>query len=91
MICRDCLGIGHQTHNFLICWACGGSGIAYCCDGDQVSIETETSTCPYCGKDVLSYWAPREGCVPRPEYTLVANWIYHTKCWDKQVKERPPG
>jgi hypothetical protein len=54
-----------------------------------MTVETETSKCPYCGEPVTSYWTP-EGCLSNPEYTLVADFIFHTKCWDEQVEKNPP-
>lgn len=24
------------------------------------------------------------------EYTLIADWIYHTTCWNKELEENPP-
>jgi hypothetical protein len=52
-------------------------------------IETETTTCPFCGKPVVSYWVSGGGgCLSRPEeYLLIADWILHSKCWDTQVEE----
>lgn len=51
-------------------------------------IETETTNCPYCGKSVISYWVKGGGCLSRPEeYLLIADWIFHSKCWDAQVEE----
>lgn len=52
--------------------------------------EPETSTCPYCSQDVVSYWS-KDGCLSRPlHYVLVADWIFHSECWDKQVMSYPP-
>jgi len=45
--------------------------------------EPVVSTCPACGLPVTTYWMQdNTGCVSRPEYTLVADWVYHAHCWD---------
>ena len=51
--------------------------------------EEEVTDCPYCGKPVVSRWAPQGGCFSSPDYVLVADWIYHAACWEKQVEECP--
>jgi hypothetical protein len=53
-------------------------------------IETIKTACPFCGKPVESLWVPGGGCLARPEYTLIADWIYHTDCWNTQVKRATP-
>jgi hypothetical protein len=45
--------------------------------------------CPYCRLPVAVQWTSR-GIVPSAEYILVADWVYHANCWDKQVAENPP-
>lgn len=53
-------------------------------------VEEEITKCPYCLKDVISYWTSN-GCISKPkEYTLVADWIYHSVCWDEQMERFPP-
>lgn len=52
-------------------------------------IDKLITKCPYCGEDVISYWSER-GCISNPEYVLIADWIFHSICWDKQVEENPP-
>ena len=86
MICPDC----HGAKTYPPCNTCGGTGFSYCCESDQVGVESQTSTCPYCGTEVVSYWVP-EGCITRREYVLVANWVYHSICWDRQLEKYPPG
>ena len=63
-----------------------------------------TMTCPYCGQPVIVCVVEGEGSVTMengvvrqldgivsdPSYTLVADWVYHSTCWDKQVEEYPP-
>lgn len=49
----------------------------------------DTETCPYCKQPVAYEWTER-GICSRPEYVLVADWIYHSHCWDKQYAENPP-
>lgn len=51
--------------------------------------EIVTTNCPYCQKPVETRWTER-GCIPSADYTLIADWIYHAACWDKQVAEHPP-
>lgn len=48
-------------------------------------IEEEVTMCPYCKENVISYWTNR-GCLSKPEYLLIADLIYHTECWDKQIE-----
>lgn len=57
---------------------------------DSVMIENEETDCPYCGEIVVSHWLPGQGCLSSPDYVLVADWIYHAACWDKQVADHPP-
>lgn len=45
-------------------------------------IEQEETLCPYCNKPVVSNWTKR-GLLPSPDYTLVADWVFHQVCWDK--------
>lgn len=51
--------------------------------------EIVTSTCPYCQQPVETRWT-EHGCIPAADYTLIADWVYHSACWDKQVAEHPP-
>lgn len=48
-----------------------------------------TTTCPYCGNDVVSKWVKGGGMFSDRDIVLVADWIYHAACWDKQVAEHP--
>jgi hypothetical protein len=53
-------------------------------------IATAFSTkCPYCDEMVKSQWT-ENGCTPSSKYTLIADWVYHAACWDKQLAEYPP-
>lgn len=54
------------------------------------SSEKITTTCPYCGKEVISTWIKNGGMLRDPNNVLVADWIFHTVCWDKMVEENPP-
>ena len=56
----------------------------------EVEVEIEAFTCPYCMKPVLTCWVKGGGMVSDPDVTLIADWVYHSKCWDKQVEEHPP-
>jgi hypothetical protein len=54
--------------------------------------DAEVYTCPYCCKDVVAYWAlNNSGLISQDNYVPIANWIYHSECWNKQMKEHPPG
>lgn len=48
----------------------------------------DTATCPYCKETVTYDWTERVIC-SRPEYCLVADWVYHNDCWNKLVEENP--
>jgi hypothetical protein len=41
--------------------------------------------CPYCGKQVEYLYVEGGGVLPSPDYVLIADWVYHAACWDKQV------
>lgn len=45
-------------------------------------------TCPRCQRQVAVRWCA--GVVSDPEYVLVADWAYHSTCWDELVAESPP-
>lgn len=47
--------------------------------------------CPYCGKTVVGKWQRNAGMLSDPAYVLVADWLFHAECWDKQVAEHPPA
>ena len=99
MKCQVC-----QGKTYLERWACPeclGSGITSCCEGNpnmteperpMFECDAEVYTCPYCMKAVVVYVElDGSGIISRPEYDLIANWIYHSKCWDQQMREHPPG
>jgi hypothetical protein len=48
--------------------------------------------CPGCGEEIdeIAY-ADNGGIIPDPNYTLVADWMFHTKCWNELVERHPPG
>jgi hypothetical protein len=60
--------------------------------------EEQIDICPYCKFIVKSHWAMEyeygkircRGMISEPQVTLVADWIYHSECWDKLVEEHPP-
>lgn len=56
----------------------------------SLEIEEQTDRCPYCGNPVISLWVKGGGCLSSPDYVLVADWIFHSSCWDRQVEEHPP-
>lgn len=43
--------------------------------------------CCRCKVPVLTFWAPNNGGLLRGEYVLIADWIFHPKCWDAQYEE----
>ena len=45
--------------------------------------------CPYCGKTVVGRWERNAGMLSDPDQVLIADWLFHAKCWDKQVSENP--
>ena len=51
-------------------------------------IETIAENCPYCGQGVTYYCDG--GVISSPDYVLVADWVFHSMCWDKLVEEHPP-
>lgn len=62
-------------------------------------IETEDIKCAECGIPITVYFGNNisgarnqhtGGVISRPEYVLVADWIFHTECWNKKVDENPP-
>lgn len=58
-------------------------------------IEEERTNCPYCGYPVYSHWAigangEQLGMISEPQVDLIADWVYHSECWDKLVEEHPP-
>jgi hypothetical protein len=48
--------------------------------------EIEIIDCAECGKPIETHWD--EGLLPG-DYVLIADWIFHTQCWDK-IAERYP-
>lgn len=52
-------------------------------------IENLEETCPFCGCSVIFQFG--SGVISSPEYVLVADWIYHRECWDRQASEVPCG
>lgn len=54
--------------------------------------EPVISKCPGCGATVVTFWAAgNQGLIPNKEYDLVADWVFHAKCWDKQVADYNPN
>lgn len=45
--------------------------------------------CPGCGRIVKLRL--NLGVVSDPEYTLIADWVYHSECWEKQIEKFPMG
>lgn len=60
-----------------------------------MAIETDWFTCPYCWKRVPARFEINEdgtnnGFISDPDTVLVADWVYHAKCWDEQLERSPP-
>jgi hypothetical protein len=56
----------------------------------NIEAEPVVSVCPFCRQNVTTYWMKNNsGCLSRPEYTLVADWAFHSACWDKFVEQNP--
>lgn len=55
------------------------------CDicGKSWSDEQLVIKCPGCMVPILTWWAPNGGGMLRGEYVLIADWVYHPKCWDE--------
>lgn len=51
----------------------------------------DKTVCPYCAKEVIYQFIPDRGILSSSNYVLIADWIYHTICWNKQIDEHPPG
>jgi hypothetical protein len=43
------------------------------------------ASCPYCKKPVSYKWDG--GFVSEPHNVLIADWVFHTECWDEMCKE----
>ena len=57
---------------------------------DELSVLSKT-LCPYCLLPVsFREMKDGSGILSDPDIALIANWVYHSKCWDKQVEEHPP-
>ena len=46
--------------------------------------------CASCALPVETFWAPGNRGLISGSFVLVADWVYHNHCWDKQLKEHPP-
>jgi hypothetical protein len=54
--------------------------------------DAEIHTCPYCQKDVVVFVElDGSGVISHESYDLIANWIYHSTCWDEQMRHFTPG
>jgi len=50
-----------------------------------------TDKCPGCGEEIELAHVDNGGIISNPDYTLVADWVFHSKCWDELVEKHPPG
>lgn len=50
--------------------------------------ETDYATCPYCGDRIAYRW--NNGFVEQRGTDLIADWVYHSVCWDELVRRFPP-
>lgn len=51
--------------------------------------------CQGCGKDCDTYWEDNEdgttyGMLRSPGIILMADYVFHTECWDKFIEENLP-
>jgi hypothetical protein len=51
--------------------------------------ETVIEHCPHCSYPVRVRWRAGGGVIPDPSYVLVADWVYHSQCWDRATADRP--
>lgn len=56
----------------------------------SVQYEILGEKCPYCQKLVEVKWVPGGGVLSDPNYCLIADWVYHSSCWDEQIEKFPP-
>lgn len=48
-------------------------------------------TCAGCKKPIPTWWMnDGSGMISKPEYLLVADWVYHAECWKDPPTELPP-
>lgn len=52
-------------------------------------IKTDTTTCPRCNQPVKYQYIEYCGILQSNDYVLIADQIFHSKCWDDLVKENP--
>jgi hypothetical protein len=56
------------------------------------AVEIECYPCHRCGTGVETRWACNGGgMLSDPNSTLVADWVFHSSCWDGLLRESPPG
>ena len=61
-------------------------------DRPMFECDAEIHTCPYCQKDVVVFVElDGSGVISHESYDLIANWIYHSTCWDEQMRHFTPG
>jgi hypothetical protein len=61
-------------------------------DRSMYECDVELVVCPYCQKDVIVFVElDGSGVISHESYDLIANWIYHSACWDEQMRRFPPG
>lgn len=89
--CEKCGGWGEwveaqPTFRYVRCEDCLGAGLIT----PPVVPEPDTfyQNCSYCEKPIKIEWD--NGVVSRPDFVLIADWVYCTECWDKQIEEHPP-
>lgn len=59
------------------------------CDLRKASAPEEIPTlCPYCQAALTLYW--QNGICRHHSYVMIADWAYHTNCWEEQVRRFPP-
>ena len=61
-------------------------------DRPMFECDAEVHPCPYCRKDVVIYVDLNNfGIISHESYVIIANWVYHSECWEKQMIEHPPN
>jgi hypothetical protein len=60
-------------------------------DAEEGPPEPVWIRCPGCGEKVLTLWAPgNRGLISSLSYDLIADTVWHSECWNKQLRENPP-
>jgi hypothetical protein len=58
---------------------------------DEPSAEAVETQCAECLEPMTYLWVPGGGIVSSPEYVLVADWIFHSNCWERVMERGNQG